>query len=260
MQPEKPLTLKNGALAILPAVLQRRHETDDLTAWFDQAPTPEGAIRIGMAHGSMPNFVPAEQVRNPIAANRAETAGLDYLALGDWHGTREINGRTWYAGTPEPDRFTSSDPGNVLVVKIEKAGALPAVEKVPVGKFVWKEMEHNIHNTADLDALTPQMQSLGPDFERLLLRLGLNGVVNLELRAKLGKWIEEWRTNLHYLEVDVQALLAEPTDNDLDQIASRGFIRAASKRLRDLATDQENPNREIARAALLRLYQLRVNG
>lgn len=260
VQPEKPLTLKNGALAILPAVLQRHHEMDDLTAWFDQAPTPEGAIRIGMAHGSVPDFLPAEQVHNPIAANRAETARLDYLALGDWHGTREINGRTWYAGTPEPDRFTSSDPGNVLVVEIETAGALPAVEKVPIGEFVWKEMTHNIHDAADLDALTQKMDHLGPNFERLLLRLKLNGVINLELRATLDTWIKKWSANLHYLESDTQALLAEPTDNDLDQIAGRGFIRTASKRLRDLASDEENPNREIARAALLRLYQLRVNG
>ena len=35
----KQLLLKNGTLAILPAVLQRRHEADDLTAWFDHAET-----------------------------------------------------------------------------------------------------------------------------------------------------------------------------------------------------------------------------
>ena len=264
VQPKKPLVLQNGVLAILPAVLQRRHEADDLTAWFDQAPTPEGAIRVGMAHGSVPDFLPGEIVHNPIAANRAETARLDYLALGDWHGTREINGRTWYAGTPEPDRFTSSDPGNVLVVEVDAAGTLPAVEKVPVGEFVWKEMEHSIRNAADLDALTRQMSPfgspLGPGFERVLLRLKLDGVVNLELRAKLDKLIAEWESRLHYLEVDMQELLAEPTDNDLDQIDGHGFIRTASKRLRDLASDRENPNREIAQAALVRLYQLRVNG
>ena len=260
VQPEEPLVLKNGALAILPAVLQRCQEANDLTAWFDQAPTPEGAIRIGMAHGSVADFLPGEGVPNPIAANRAETARLDYLALGDWHGTREINDRTWYAGTPEPDRFTSSDPGNALVVEVDAAGTLPAVKKVPVGNFVWKEMEHSIHNAADLDALTPRMSPLGPGVDRLLLRLKLDGVVNLELRAKLDKLIAEWESRLHHLEVDMQKLLAEPTDNDLDQIAGHGFIRTASNRLRDLAADEENPNREIAQAALARLYQLRVNG
>ena len=262
VRPKEPLILQNGALAILPAVLERKHEAGDPTAWFDQAATPEGAIRIGMAHGSVPDSLPPEEVHNPIAANRAETAQLDYLALGDWHGTRQINDRTWYAGTPEPDRFTSNDPGNVLVVEIEQAGAAPAVEKVPIGKYVWKVADHSIRNEADLDALTQQINQLGPDFGNVLLRLKLAGVVNLELHAKLDNWIDEWDAKLCYLEVDKKELLADPTEDDLDQIASRGFIRTASNRLRTLASDpnKSEQEREIANAALMRLYQLRVSG
>ena len=255
VHPEKPLILQNGALAILPAVLKRNHETDDLTAWFDDAPTPDGAIRIGMAHGSVPDFLPTDEVHNPIAANRAEAANLDYLALGDWHGTCKINDRTWYAGTPEPDRFTSSDPGNVLVVTIKQADAPPEVKTVLIGKFVWKKIVHNILNDADLDALTPKIERLGRNFDRLLLRLKINGVANLALRAKLNSWVAKWEARLHYLEVEDQALIVEPTENDLDQIAQRGFIRTASKRLRKLALNLENPDREIAKAALMRLYQ-----
>ena len=264
VHPEKPLILQNGALAILPAVLERHHEADDLTAWFDDAPTPDGAIRIGMAHGSVPDFLPTEEVHNPIAANRAETANLDYLALGDWHGTLEINDRTWYAGTPEPDRFGSSDPGNVLVITIEQAGSPPEVEPVRKGKFVWKKIEYSIRDDADLDALTLEIkhlgaeERLGADVNRLLLRLQLDGVANLELRAKLDIWIAEWKSRLHYLEVDDRKLIAEPTENDLDQIARSGFIRTASNRLRELASNLENPDRDIAKAALMRLYQKRV--
>ena len=262
VRPEEPLILQNGALAILPAILERHHESNDLTAWFDQAATPDGAIRIGMAHGSVPDFLPTEEVHNPIAANRAETAKLDYLALGDWHGTLRINDRTWYAGTPEPDRFTSNDPGNVLVVEIEQAGAAPAVEKVPIGKYVWKMIEHSFRSEADLGALTPMANQLGPDPDNVLLRLKLDGIANLALHAKLDNWIDEWGAMLHYLEVDKKELLAEPTEDDLDQIASRGFIRTASDRLRTLASDlnKSEREREIANAALMRLYQLRVIG
>ena len=258
VHPEKPLILQNGELVILPAVLERPLEADDLTAWFDDAHTPDSAIRIGMAHGSVPDFLPIDEVHNPIAANRAEVANLDYLALGDWHGTRKINNRTWYAGTPEPDRFGSSDPGNVLVITIEQAGSPPEVEPVRKGKFVWKKIEYSIHNDADLDALTPQIEQLRADVNHLLLRLKLDGVANLELRAKLDIWIAEWKSRLHYLEVDDRKLIAEPTENDLDQIARRGFIRTASNRLRELASNLENPDRDIAKAALMRLYQKRV--
>ena len=260
VHPEKPLFLQNGALAILPAVLERHHEADDLTAWFDDAHTPDGAIRIGMAHGSVRDFLPTQEVHNPIAANRAEAANLDYLALGDWHGTLEINDRTWYAGTPEPDRFGSSDPGNVLVITIEQAGSPPEVIPVRRGEFVWKKIEYSIHSDADLAALTPEIEQLGPNFDRLLLRLKIRGVVNLELRRKLYNWVAEWRAKLRYLEVDDQELTAEPTEDDLHQIADRGFIQTAALRLRNLASAPESPDQEIAKAALIRLYQKRVQG
>ncbi|SAY39073.1 metallophosphoesterase family protein, partial [Candidatus Synechococcus spongiarum] len=121
LQPEQPLPLAGGRAVVLPAVLQCKHEIGDLTAWFDHGETPEGAIRIGLAHGSVPGYShksrnPSEPIDNPVSAKRADDARLDYLALGHLHGTLKINDRTWYAGTPETDRFSSSDPGNVLVV------------------------------------------------------------------------------------------------------------------------------------------------
>ena len=44
LEPEQPLLLAGGRAAVLPAVLQRRHEVDDLTAWFNQAETPPGLV------------------------------------------------------------------------------------------------------------------------------------------------------------------------------------------------------------------------
>ena len=169
LKPEQPLLLKDGALAILPAVLERRHEVDDLTAWFDRAQTPAGVVRVGLAHGSVREFLPAaSEAPNPIAAGRAGTAGLDYLALGDWHGTLRIDDRTWYAGTPETDRFGSSDPGNVLAVGIDRPGAPPSVEPIPVGRYLWRQIEWAIHGAPDIDALERCLESLCQDSVRLL--------------------------------------------------------------------------------------------
>lgn len=251
----KQLLLKNGTLAILPAVLQRRHEADDLTAWFDHAETPKRAIRVGIAHGSVRELLPDSEAPNPIAADRAETAKLDYLALGDWHGTLEINNRTWYAGTPEPDRFKSNDPGNVLAVEIKRRGAAPSVEKISVGHYVWRETESSIHRPADVDALDRELKALGSDPGRLLVRLKLEGVVTLALRGQLDETLAAWEARLHYLEADDRELIAEPSEDDLDRIDRGGFVRAAVDQLRRQATDSDNPEREIANAALLRLYQ-----
>ena len=258
LKPEQPLLLKDGALAILPAVLERRHEVDDLTAWFDRAQTPAGAVRVGLAHGSVREFLPAaSEAPNPIAAGRAGTAGLDYLALGDWHGTLRIDDRTWYAGTPETDRFGSSDPGNVLAVGIDRPGVPPSVEPIPVGRYVWQQIECTVHGAPDIDALERRLESLCPDPARLLVWLKLTGVVDFALHEKLRDRLEAWDARLRYLRREDEALVAQPSDDDLDGIDRGGFVRAAVEALRARAEDPHDAD-EIARAALLRLYHEHV--
>lgn len=108
LRPE-PLLFSSLGLAVLPAPLTQRHTHNDLTDWFAAAQVPPGLFRVGLAHGSVQGIL-AEDIdsSNPIAAARAEQAALDYLALGDWHGCKQVDARTWYSGTPETDRFNDS--------------------------------------------------------------------------------------------------------------------------------------------------------
>src|SRR5690606_21852288 len=78
----------------------------------------------GRPHGAVRGRLRGEPVAaKPPAADRAARARLDYLALGDWHGCLEVDARTWYAGTPEADRFRGNAPGHVLEVEIAAPGA-----------------------------------------------------------------------------------------------------------------------------------------
>ncbi len=258
-KPETPLSLLDGAAVVLPAVLQRRHEVDDLTAWFDGAVTPEGAIRIGLAHGSIAERLPnPTEAANPIAAERAESARLDYLALGDWHGRLQIDERTWYSGTPEPDRFTSSDPGNVLLVSIDGPGRTPRVEPLKVGTFTWRSIAREVRDGADIEALDNQISSLAPDPATCLLSLTVSGALDLAARAELHALLERWEALLRFLRIDEGALLATPSDDDLDRIDRTGFVRVAVEKLRARASDAGDPDRAVAEAALIRLYEEHV--
>jgi DNA repair exonuclease SbcCD nuclease subunit len=99
-----PFPLLDGRLVVLPAPLRQKHGHGDPTAWFDSTALPAGAVKVGLAHGAVPELLPeAAQGPNPIPRNRAEEAGLDYLALGDWHSCQQVGPRAWYSGTPEPD-------------------------------------------------------------------------------------------------------------------------------------------------------------
>ncbi|MCX7348404.1 MAG: DNA repair exonuclease, partial [Alphaproteobacteria bacterium] len=132
----EPASLGDNAV-LLPAPLRRKSEVNDLTGWMDTATSGAGQIRIGLAHGSVQGFDSAGEANNPIAVDRAKRASLDYLALGDWHRTLQIGPATWYAGTPEADRFNSQEVGQVLLIEIAAAGAPAKVTAHRTGAYRW---------------------------------------------------------------------------------------------------------------------------
>ena len=125
----RPAEMAPGVV-LLPAPLMSQAHDNDPTAWMDGAATPAGTLRIGLAHGSVQGFGSAGEANVPIDPARVKSAGLSYLALGDWHGMTRISDRAWYSGTPEPDGFRDNDPGNALIVRIDGAGACRKVERV----------------------------------------------------------------------------------------------------------------------------------
>ncbi len=251
---DEPAPLVLGAMAtILPAPLRRRREAQDLTDWFDAAPSPEGAIRIGLAHGSLANRLPDGEAGNEIAEDRAARAGLAYLALGDWHGAREIAPRTYYAGTPEPDRFKANGAGSVYSVEIEGPGAPPRITCLPTGRFTWtaQDIELIDGTQGPIEATLVTLPTAARD---TLVTLTLSGTITLAERQRLGETIERWSARLHHLAIDDTALRDEPTDDDLDAIDTAGFVRLAVDRLRAKARDPADPEAQAARMALRMVY------
>lgn len=83
-----------------------------------------------------PEFSEDATATNVIAPNRAALAGLDYMALGDWHGSVAVDARTYYSGAPEPDRFKHDRPGQAMVVSIAGQGAMPTTTAVTTASFL----------------------------------------------------------------------------------------------------------------------------
>lgn len=248
------IKLCDGRLAVLPAPLQRRHDTRDLTGWFDGHETEPEVLRVGLAHGAVSNRLPEQaESMNPIAEDRANTARLDYLALGDWHGTLKIADRTWYAGTPEPDRFKKNDPGNVLLVTLSAPGEPPTVEKVPVGRYLWEQDAFEIVDEDSLEVLDGRLQRLESQ-AATLLRLTLTGAISLAMRERLERMLADWQAQLHFLDVEESGLLARPTREDIEELGATGFVRDAVETLQAIEMEGTNENREAAALALQILY------
>ena len=242
-------------LAILPAPLFHRRTLDDLTAYMDDVDLPEGLIRVGLAHGTVTGFGSEDRdTSNFIAPDRPRLAGLSYLALGDWHGQRQINDRCWYSGTPETDAFDVVGGGQALLVEIEGPNAVPAVTSIPTGHYTWVTLSEQIGNHADINHLAEKLRSTAGELDRVLVHLDIEGALSFEGRQHFQEQIVDGvSAALCFLRVDDRRLFAKPTAEDLNRIDRGGFVRTAAEQLKRLADEGEG-DRDIAAAALERLF------
>lgn len=161
-------------VALYPCPLTQKRSRRDPTAWIPTRGAGDERLRIGVAHGSLTSLGVAENF--PIAVDRAERTGLDYLALGDWHGLFVADERSAYAGTPETTSFSERDPGHVLLVRFDDEdtapGRRPDLEAVKVGRLHWHVLDAELRDPSDLVALEERLEALG-ERESLLLRLSM---------------------------------------------------------------------------------------
>ena len=188
----EPRVFENDGFAVLPAPLQHRRTLQDPTAYMDGAETPDGVIRIGLAHGTVTGFGSDDKdVPNYVNPDRPNSAGLMYLALGDWHGQKKINDRVWYSGTHETDAFDVDGGGQALLVEIEHADAVPVVTPVETGHYRWMTLRKQINTHEDVDALAMTLRGSGDDLDRNLVRLLVDGAISLQDRQYFEEQIVE---------------------------------------------------------------------
>lgn len=225
--------------SVYPCPLSRRHESDDPSAWLPHRQPGEG-VRIALAHGGIINFAPDSSAPNLIDAGIIIAKGFDYLALGDWHGTLRYNDRVWYSGAHEATRFKESDPGNILLVEIEQAGAVPVVTKIPVQTASWLTWNLEFTDDAQVDELRARLESL-PAIASTLVQVNVGGSLSLSGRDKFDQVISEFSDRLAHLRCDPDPIQTIPTDEDLERLSAEGFVGEALSSLREtqsaLSTD-----------------------
>lgn len=252
----KTAIFEKESLALLPAPLHHRRTLDDPTAYMDEVDVANDLIRVGLAHGTVTGFGSDDKdIPNYIAPDRPTRASLSYLALGDWHGQKQINDRCWYSGTPETDAFDVIDGGQALLVEIEAPGAPPVVTRLVTGQYTWTTITGQINNRSDIDFLAEKLRGVSDDLDRVLLRLVVEGALSLEERRYFeGQIVEGVSAAFCFMRVDDRGLFPHPTTEDLDQIDRGGFVRAAAEELKRKAEQGGEAERDIAAEALQRLY------
>lgn len=263
----EPVVLENAI--IFPAPLLRRHDAGDPTTWIRAAvedpALPPDLPRIVLAHGTIQGFGSSQEddegvstVVNWIDLSRLPMEQLDYIALGDWHGTKQVGPKTWYSGTPEIDRFPKgegNDPGNVLKVTVS-CGQAPVVEKIPSSRLLWKELAFRFSDDASLDLFASQMdETIGQRGDEHLLLLSLDGSLGIEASGRLAKILESWEARLLRLKLDHRVTIA-PTEEEILALTQRAddplIATVAGQLVSQIDGDDEDA--AIARLALRELH------
>lgn len=240
--------LSEQGMAVLAAPLTQRHTHSDLTEAFDQWQTAPGLIRVGLAHGSVQGVL-AQGIdsANPIAPDRVERARLDYLALGDWHGVKQINPRTWYSGTPEPERFRNNDAGVALVVDIGGPGTEPTVTPHRIGQFEWVQWREHLNVPTDLDQVLTRLDELEAP---AVLDLRLTGEVDLAGERRLLQALSVAEAKHRSVQCDRSGLSLQPTDDDIAALNADGYLGDVITELREQQASDDEARALPARDAL----------
>lgn len=261
-----PIILDDAIL--FPAPLLRRHEPGDPTAWIrtalDDPALPPDLPRIVLAHGTIQGFGSSQEdesgesgVVNWIDLSRLPPE-IDYIALGDWHGTKQVGPNAWYSGTPEIDRFPKgegNDPGNLLKVTLAR-GAAPRVEKIASGRFLWKEIACRFSDDASLDLFAARLDAtIGHRGDEHLLLLNLEGSLGIEASTRLERLLDSWDSRLLRLKLDHRVTIA-PTDEEIRTLTRRAadplIASVATQLVARIGGDDEDS--AIARLALRELH------
>jgi DNA repair exonuclease SbcCD nuclease subunit len=260
----KPVEMSPEAW-LLPAPWQRIHHGRDLTDWMAKAETPDGAIRIGVAHGSIKTFgtaqdgTPAGDSDTIIPPDRAATARLDYLALGDWHARAPINTRTHYPGTPEPDRFKIGDRGQVLLVDIDAPGAEPRVTDISTAAYDWPVMTVPLQvetMAGTLDAVTREVTS-GRAERFTLAQITVSGETTVQEWTAFESFIDDLSGRCAHLDLrGAASVTLKVVAEDIEALDAQGSVRQTAEALKARREDPalSQADRDIAADALRMLF------
>lgn len=233
-------------MVLLPAPWRSKRPGKDLTEAFDAMATPSGVRRIGLAHGGVQGFGSDPDASPPIDANRSDKAGLSYLALGDWHGTKRAGPRAWYAGTPEPDRFRNNESGAVLLVE---EGREEEPKPIVTQSFAWEMHSIAAERDADTHALMADVVSSDWPAHRRLLQIVIKGRLPIVERRALQAIRDDLVARTAFLDWRDDGLdIALSADEALGDHADPVIAETAKRLAREDDSD--------AKAALLLLDDL----
>ena len=218
--------------------------TDSPTDFLESAvKSASTKYKVAMAHGSVQIEGKAAADDMPITLREISSSGVQYLALGHWHGCQEFSfGSTiaWYAGSPEityQEGKGGLGQGYAVLVEID-GGALKA-EPVRVSEKELREIDIDMQIYENMDNVYHEIEkSAGP---HVILRANIFGFSDAAGLIDAEKMEEDFRDKFFSISIkDNTALKIEEItgQNYPEELVIGQFVRIMRAKI-DGETDAE---------------------
>ena len=221
----KPFTVPNHDVILYPCPVSQKQSKKDLTEWIQ---SEDDSISIGLAHGNLKIEGFTNDTNFPIAPERADLSGLDYLALGEWHSLSEHKSsdgtiRTIYPGTPETTKFGEKNSGKSVIVEIDRPKSQPSVTAVDVGTLFWEKKDVEIHSRDEAKNLYLELRNI-EDPQNKVISLNLKGVTDQDTISYLESFHQHFFNKFMQFNLKKDELYLKPNLLELKALLPEGAL------------------------------------
>jgi DNA repair exonuclease SbcCD nuclease subunit len=229
----------NLQVILYPGPCTQKHSRENTLGWLAGLKAAEsgrrreqGALAIGVAHGSLEGVSPdAQGEYYPMRRAELESYGLDLWVLGHTHRPPAAGGlspdaddRLFLPGTPEPDGFDCERPGSALLLQIE--GGRVRAERLDTGTYRFRREVLEVAGEEPEAGRRSPSEALArfftPEYERTLLRLTLRGSLEAEALQRVRAEAERLKQVVAWLETDDTELRERITADKIEAEFARG--------------------------------------
>jgi DNA repair exonuclease SbcCD nuclease subunit len=223
----------------------------------------DGRVHVAVAHGSEMGSLPAGKgAYAPFDAETSTPTNLRYLALGHFHGAKQIavkNG-AWvqYSGSPEGHGF--GETGMHVHMEIEIDGQEVRVREVPASQTVFSVHAFDCSGMESSQQIIDGIRALpGDGAGNRVVRVMLRGAVSPELRMEIASIHDSVREHFEHIELVDELDMEDDLDAlALEQTSLGAFAREIAAQLRDATDDTRRKMLMRAREVGIAAYRGRM--
>ncbi len=194
--------------------------------------TKNEKFKIGLIHGSTTTIKKDDDLDysyRPITKAQIENSGLDYIALGHFHDTLDVNTnvKCFYSGSPEGLSFKNKSDSGVLIVTYSDGKVTVKPHKTTIREF------HNIEiDCTKLENDSQIIKALQTNKgKNKILRLILKGSPSLDLHLDKESFEKEFSSDYFYLKIEDRIHI--PKNLEEDETIRGQFIKLIKEEMKN---------------------------